>query len=378
MMGVDRRLSVSRLSLALVALGLTALGAADVTFGGSRAAGMGGAGLALPVDVFQNNRLNPALHGFGPKGFRLQYPRFGIRNDGISTGDVFDLLGDLTSGSVDDDLAIKLANQYGARRREFGAEAGLGFFGGGFALTGFTEAEVASIPNASLRQFIRNGGDLENAPLDAQLDAYGFGYTQIGVGYANAVQVPRATLALGLTIKTVRGYYAHKKVQGPTDPNNPSVSVGNGSGIDQNDDYVDETGVGVDLGAIYSIDRIKGLTFGAVVENAIQPNVRFGSERPNNGTFRSDYVDPFRTALNLGVGYQYRQNVLFAADLVDLGNRAGRAEGRIGVELGVSRQFAGRAGYNTRNGFTYGVALGGFNIQLGGNAPLTVGTSVRF
>lgn len=364
--------------LAVAALAASYAGATDVTFGGSRAQGMGGAGLALPVDVFQNTRLNPALHGFGPKGFRLQYPRFGYRTDGISAGEVTDLLADIGGGGIDDEFAIELAREYGGRRREFGAEAGLALFGGGFALSGYGEIGVTSIPNQVLRDFVNSGGDVDQAPLGAQLDAYTFGYYTVGVGYANAVQLPRATLATGITVKSVRGYYAHKKVQGPTDLNNPQASVDNGADITGGDDYLDQGALGVDLGAIYSFDRVKGLTFGAVIENAIQPNVKFDSERPNDGPIVDDYVNPFKTAFNLGVGYQLRQNVLFAVDQIDVGNRAGRSEFRAGVELGLSRQFAARAGYNSRTGLTYGAAIGGFNIQLGGQAPLTIGTAVRF
>ncbi len=376
-------MSTRPLAPLLFALPLLALLApaarADVTFGGSRAAGMGGAGLALPVDVFQNTRLNPALHAFGPKGLRLQYPQFGYRTQGLSLGEASDLVKDLTrGGSANTDLALRLARRFGGDRREFGAEAGLAVFGGGFVLSGFGEVEGTSIPNAALRTFIRNGGDPNNAPLDAQLDAYAFGYTSVGLGYANAVQLPRARLALGGRLKSVRGYYAHKKAQGPSISSNTTGGVVNGSNIPAGDDYLNEGSVGLDLGAIYSLDRVRGLTLGAVVENAIAPKVRFDSERPDNGGLRPDYVDPFRTALNLGAGYAYRRNLLFAADAIDVGNRAGRAEFRTGVEIGLARAFAGRAGYNSRTGFTYGLAVGGFNIGLGGRSPVTIATSVRF
>lgn len=339
---------------------------------------MGGAGLALPVDVFQNTRLNPALHGMGPKGFRLQYPQFGYRTDGLSVGDAADLVGDLTRGNDNEDLAVRLARRFGGARREFGAEAGLAFFGGGFALNGFGEVEGTSIPNDALSTFVNSGGDVNDAPLDAQLDAYAFGYYSVGVAYANAVRLPRATLSTGVRVKRVDAYYAHKKAQGPSIASNTTGGVVNGSNIPGDKDFLRDSSVGVDLGAVYSFDKIKGFTVGAVVENFVQPTVRFASERPDNGGLRNDYVDPFRRALNLGTGYVYRRNLLFAADLIDVGNNAGRSELRTGVEVGLARSFAGRFGYNSRSGFTYGLAAGGFNIQLGGQLPVTVGTSVRF
>ena len=359
-------------------LAVPALASADVTFGGTRASGMGGAGLALPLDVFQNYRLNPAITAFGGKGFRLQYPQFGYRTDGLDLSDVTDLASDLTSGSGNENLAIRLARRYGGRDRDFGVTAGLGFFGGGFALSGEGEASVASRPNAVLKSFIGSGGDINNAPLDAQLDAYGFGYYQYAIGYANAVQLPKSRLATGIKVKQVRGYYAHKKAFGPSISGNTTGGVVNGSDVPGGEDFRDARAVGVDLGGIYSTDSLEGVYFGAVVENAVRPNVKFDSEAANNGTLRRDFVDPFATIFNFGLGYQYRQNVLLAADLVDIGNRAGRGEFRTGVELGFARAFAGRAGYNSRTGFTYGVAVGGFNVQLGGQQPITIGTTVRF
>lgn len=371
---------MDRAVLPLALLALTAVATADVTFGGTRASGMGGAGLALPVDVFQNSRLNPALHGYGTRSFRFQFPQFGYRTDGISVSDVTDLGRRLSSGSGNEALAIRLARQYGERRRDFGVAANAAVFGGGFTAFGEGEASVASRPNAVLRQFIASGANPDNTPLDAQLDAYGFGYYSFGVGYANAVNLPRARFSTGIRVKQVRGYYAHKIANGPSIANNTTGGVGNGTDIPGNENTVDARGVGVDLGGIYSDQRLKGFTFGAVIENAVQPNIRFASQAPadEGGAIRRGFVNPFRTAFNTGVGYMYRENILGALDLVDLGNRAGRSELRAGIEVGLSRAFAARAGYNSRTGFTYGIAAGGFNLQLGGTSPVTIGTTVRF
>ena len=72
------------------------------------------------------------------------------------------------------------------------------------------------------------------------------------------------------------------------------------------------------------------------------------------------------------------QVAALCVDFIDLGNSAGRQEVRYGAELALSRGFAVRAGYNSRTAFTYGLSLGGLNVQVGGQAPLTLASVIRF
>jgi len=363
-----------------MALSLVVLGSAqaDVIFGGSRRAAMGGAGLALPIDFSQSTRYNPALLGFGGRGVDFTFPQLGYRANGIDLGDIQDYLGDIGSGGLDVGRLNEFARRFGRRTSEFGVNGNAGISFGGFSFGGDGEAAVTMKPNAPLRAYNGSG----NVPANAQLDAYGFGYYSLNAGYGGKVRVPNGRLALGGTVKSVTGYYAHK-IAGNINGNTAPV---NGADISGGSDTIRKSGVGFDLGAVYSTEAMPNVYYGAVIENLVRPNVKFNRQLdgdnnlggPGTAPVIANGVDPFKTVTSVGVGAMLGRNILVAADLYDIGNNAGRSEFRSGVEFQVARGFALSAGYNSRSAISVGVSVFGFSVTLAGRQPLTVGAAVRF
>lgn len=357
-------------------LGLAATSHADVTFGGARAAGMGGAGLALPVDVGNNYRMNPAFLAFGSKAPTIQWPGVGYKLDGISLGNVSDIIGTIDKGGLDASGILQLARQYADSPKAVAFNANVGFRFGGLAIGGKGEAGINSIPNAVLQQWVQQGGDINNVPAGSRLDAYGFGYQQYEVGYGNSIRTKAGKFTIGANVRRIKAYYAHKFADQNTIQNNDQNGVQNGSGIVG--DFVTQESTGVDLGLLYNFPKMNNLYIGSVIENFIEPKIAFNYEAPGGGQpIVPGGFDPYKRTFNLGLGY-VQDKLLMAADLVDIGNNASGQELRYGAEYAVGKSAFIRAGYNSRTAFTYGLSIGGFNLQLGGKVPLSITSSVRF
>ncbi|MBI1331879.1 MAG: hypothetical protein JST12_00740 [Armatimonadetes bacterium] len=360
--------------LALASLAATAH--ADVTFGGARAAGMGGAGLALPVDVGNNYRMNPAFLAFGSKAPTLQWPGLGYKLDGISISNVRDVVGTIDHGGLDANGILTLASKYGESPKAVAFNGNVGFRMGGLAIGAKGEAGINSIPNASLQTWAQAGGDTNNVPADARLDAYGYGYQQVEVGYGNSVRSKAGKFTLGANVRRIKAYYAHKFADSATIASGDSNGVQNGSGI--TGDFATQDSTGVDVGLLYNFPNVNNLYIGTVIENFIEPNIAFNYEAPGGGQpIIPGGFDPYKRTFNLGLGY-VQDKVLMAADLVDIGNNSGGQQFRAGAEFKIGGNSYFRTGYNTQTAFTYGFSVGGFNIQLGGKAPLSLTSVIRF
>ncbi len=361
---------------ALVLIGLSASSFADVTFGGARAAGMGGAGLALPIDVGNNYRMNPAFLAFGSKAPTIQWPGLGYKLDGISLGNVRDVVGTIGDGGLDASGILTLARQYADSSKALGFNGNVGFRFGGLAIGGAGEVGINSIPNASLKQWAQNGGDVNNVPVDARLDAYGYGYEQFEIGYGNSVRTTAGKFTIGANVRRIKAYYAHKYADSTTIQNNDQNGVQNGSGIVG--DYATKDSTGVDLGMLYNFPNVNNLYVGMVIQNFIEPKIDFDYEAPGGGQpIIPGGFDPYKRTFNLGLGY-VQDKLLMAADLVDIGNNSGGQQLRYGAEYAIGKNTFLRAGYNSQTAFTYGLSFGGFNVQLGGKAPLSLTTVIRF
>ncbi len=347
----------------------SAYAAADFTIGGARAQGMGGAGLALPIDVRNNYILNPAFLAFGSKNPALQFPQIGYRIDGIGFGDLSDVIGNFSEG-VSQDGVLTLARSFGQNDIKAAFGANLGVSGLGFAVAARGEVGLNSTPNAALRNWDGNNSTLTG---NERLDAYGYAYRSIDVGYGNAVRVPAGRLAIGANARFITSNYAHKFVDANGIQNG---TVQNGSGIPAGQDTVEEQGVAVDLGLLYSPKNLDNLYFGLVVENFIQPDLNFDVQRPGGAGF--DALNPFPRVISVGIGAQVGKGLLLAGDLVDIGNAASRKEARVGAELGLGSSFAIRAGYNSRTAFGWGFSLFGVNVHFAGNTPLSLNSAIRF
>jgi hypothetical protein len=372
--GVDMKKIFLVPSFAILAY--SGLAHADLTFGGARAAGMGGAGLALPVDTGNNYRMNPAFLAFGSKAPTIQWPGIGFKLDGISIGNVRDVVGDIDQGGLDASGILELARKYADGPKTLGLNANLGLRFAGLALGVKGEAGVNSLPNAQLQQWVQSGGDPTNVPAGSRLDAYGYGYQQFEVGYGNSVRTKMGKLTVGANLRRIKAYYAHKYADQNTINNNDQSGVQNGSGIIG--DYATQESTGVDLGVLYNLPNAENFYIGTVIENFIEPNIAFNYEAPGGGQpIVPRGFDPYKRTFNIGVGY-VQDKFLMAADLVDIGNNAGGQQLRYGAEFAVSKNVFLRAGYNSLTAFTYGLSIGSFNLQLGGKAPLSLTSAIRF
>ena len=364
------------IAVSLTIFGLATISNADVTFGGARAAGMGGAGLALPIDVGNNYRMNPAFLGFGSKAPTLQWPSIGYKLDGIGIGNVRDVVGNLNSGALDANGILTLARNYANGPKAVALNGNVGFKLGGLAIGASGDAGINSIPNAALQTWVQNGGNVNNVPPNARLDAYGFGYQQTEVAYGNSVRSAAGKFTVGANLRQIKAYYAHKFADANTISSNNPSGVQNGSGLTS--DFATKESAGVDVGVLYNFPKVNNLYVGGLVQNAIEPNIKFNYEAPGGGNpVVPNGFDPFKRTYNLGLGY-VQGKLLAAADWVDLGNNAGGQQLRYGAELAVSKSIFLRAGYNSQTAFTYGLSVGGFNVQLGGKTPLTLTSVIRF
>jgi hypothetical protein len=91
-----------------------------------------------------------------------------------------------------------------------------------------------------------------------------------------------------------------------------------------------------------------------------------------------DDINLFRTRYNFGAGYLLNDRVMLAADVLDFGNRSGLSGLVVGGSVNIAKGVDFTIGYNTRTAFSYGFSFGGFNIQVGGQQPLTIGTGFKF
>jgi len=363
-------------AIVLVVFSISAMSYADVTFGGARAAGMGGAGLALPFDIGNNYRMNPAFLGFGSKAPTVQWPSLGYKLDGFSISNVRDVLGNINHGALDAEGILNLARNYATEPKAVSLGGNLGFKIGGFAIGGSGEGGVNSIPNAALQTWAQNGGDVNNVDPGSRLDAYGYGFQQIEIGYGNSVRSKAGKFTVGANVRKIKAYYAHKFADQSTIQNNDTNGIQNGSGLTS--DFTTKESFGMDVGVLYNLPNVNNLFFGGLIQNAIEPNIKFDYEAPGGGNpIVPNGFAPYKRTYNLGAGYA-QNRLMLAADWVDVGNNAGGQQLRYGAEFAISKSAFLRAGYNSQTAFTYGLSVGGFNIQLGGKSPLTLTSVIRF
>lgn len=350
----------------------------DVRFGGARTFGLGGAGIALPLDVYETHRLNPALLGFAGKKFRAGVPYIGYHTDNTSLGQINDLIGDVDSGGVDDDQVVKIARKYGGNTKEFGLNGGTGLTYGGFALSGRVEALVRSVPNQPFKDFLATGNDdYQDTPIDSRLDVYGLGYYEGTASFGHEIPLGKAKdrLSLGASLRAVTAYYAHKVADAGAIADGDGVR--NGTEISSDDDVIQRSGIGVDFGGVGSIHSLPNAYFGFSVRNAVEPDVTFSRTGPNADFPLVRDLRPFKRQVGVGAAY-VKEHCLAALDVVDLGNHADAQAVRFGVEYGFSKLFAVRAGYDSRSKFTAGVTIYGINAAIAADGTTSIVQQIRF
>jgi hypothetical protein len=178
-------------------------------------------------------------------------------------------------------------------------------------------------------------------------------------------------LSIGARVKIVRSYYTHRFADANAIQNNTAGTLApemNGQ------DTIDETGIGLDLGAVFSASKDQGFFIGATLENALVPKTTFDSTSP---ILQTNTIRPYPRTFNLGFGYVTPGKAVFAADYVDAFNGAGAQELRVGSEL-LFGSIALRGGYESRSGFTAGIGFAGFNLAFGGNSSGQLSYALRF
>jgi F plasmid transfer operon, TraF, protein len=361
------RKAKAKLGILVVFTLLTSLVLADDTFhfGGTRSTGMGGAGLALPVDVLQNQRLNVAFLAKNKK-IGVQFPEVGVRTEGANFGDLHNILGSAGGAALSSRTLTNLYNDFGTHRVQADGQLNLGFVAENFSLNLEGAANVTSIPNAVLASGSPGAG--------AQLDAYGHGFYEVAVGAGTPLHLNSGELSVGTRLKTVSAYYAHKVAA----MNGSTLSIQNGQEFgNSKNDTASRTGIGVDLGVLYEPNAVKNLYFGATVDNFVVPKVGFEQSLPFSSA-DSSFSNPFLTTTSVGAGYMAAKDILVATDLYDIFNHSGNRQLRMGAEVGLGSSITGRVGYNSLSGFTIGGSAFGYNLSLSGGLPLLLTRTIKF
>lgn len=361
-----------------LALGFVVVGSAfgqtsDLMLSSNRKAGMGGAGLALPVDQILSGRQNPALYASLAKKFSIAMPELGYRLDGLTYNQLRDLLKTASSGGVDSTTARTLAQKYSNGRKEFGALAGLGLNVGGIVISADGGADVTSVPDPTLAAW-STAGATGNPPATSQLDAYGFGYygLNFGTGKTFSGQMP---VDFGVQARVLHSYYSHYVANQNTIVNSTPAIPGPEMG---GNTKLDAKGVGFDLGFLGHLKDNKSFV-GLTVQNLIEPKVGFDQALPNYTANPSTTQSFNAFKRQVGVGYATTTKEGTAAlDIVDIGNHAGNLAWRLGGEVQLAKGFAIRAGYDTRYKATLGFGFMGINIAFSKQNPLSFTTGLKF
>lgn len=359
----------------LVALAVSGFAPAQVRIGGARLTGLAGAGLALPYSAGQVV-VNPGLYARRRKTAQLHGPLLDYYAKGLSFSEFQDLYGTIQGGGIDVDNLGELGRKFGRSRKEIGVLGLIGATLGGVFVGYRAEASGSTIPNEELRQWSRESGDpltLGTTYSGAGLDAFGYAYESVDFGYGLPFRRDNGTLNVGARVRNVSAYYTHFTA-------NASVLQAGSAGAPGpemgGDDVLKKSGVGMDLGFMYTPREEKSLHFGAVVENLIRPSVGFKEAEPHTAKLKS--FNPFNTAISVGTAFVPSKKFEIAADYIDITDSANRSSLRMGAEYHFNDQFALSAGLNTRETWTVGASIFGIYVSFAGDQKLWLGRSLRF
>lgn len=344
---------------------------ADLSFGGSPSAGMGGAGLAVirrpTAQAFQNPAAIAYVQGF----------RFGAGNiDTTSRGASFSrLLDDLEvrqGSAADIATAAGLLRKYAREdtRLLLTGDFGIIASGVGISVGGILDARL--LPNALLQTWARTDGNPINIPANARADVIAVGVvSQPDITTGVRLPSPQGDLAVGVRLRNLKLYYTHYFA------NQAQLQAG-GSATRapelQGRDYREFSATGVDLGFLWRPTGDKTYTLALVVENFVEPNIRFQATDRNGQIFN---FKPLKRAYHAGVAIELETGSLIAVDFIDIGNSVGKGEIRLGYEQRLGR-IALRTGYASKTGWTAGLGIGGFNLAYSDTLPVVVSRTLNF
>lgn len=345
---------------------------ADISLGGSPSAGMGGAGLALMRRPTAQAFQNPAAIAY-VQGFRFGAGNIDTTSQGASLSRLVDDL-KFRQGSVADiGTAAGLLRKYAGQdtRLLITGDFGLIASGVGISVGGIVDARL--LPNNPLQNWARTDGNMANIPANARADLIAIGIVSLPDLTAGLrIPVEQGDLAVGVRLRNLKFYYTHYfATQAQLQAGGAALRAPEL----QNRDYIEKTAASVDLGFLWRPTGESNYTLALVVENFVEPNIRFEATDRNGQVFR---FKPLKRTYNAGVAVELETGSLFVLDLVDIGNNAGKGEVRLGYEQRLGRGFALRGGYASRTGWTAGLGIGGFNIAYSETLPVVVSRTLNF
>lgn len=358
-------------ALAWCALWVSAPVRADVVLGGdSRAAAMGGAGLAS--GEAQDAYLNPAFLAESGMRFGIEMPHITTRLSGAGLGDAFDLLGSTKIGATE---ALDLVRELGDGPTRLDATARAGVQLPKMDLSVSAQLRTDIIPNEAFRSWVRAGARSDDVAhlADARADLYAGGMAQLP-SFAVGVHLPlpqeRGKLAVGVRVKPTQAYYSHYVVDAA------AITGGEARPADEmgGKEYLKAHSFSADLGVLYSPPRHPDLRFAAVATNLIEPKAIEFAVPTLDGMF-SQQIAP--RSYSVGAAF-VRAQMTLAADLVDVTESYGDRQVRVGAELRLPLGIALRGGYNSASGFTGGIGLGSFGIAVSKRTPIMLSESLTF
>jgi len=228
------------------------------------------------------------------------------------------------------------------------------------------------LPNTALRNWARTDGDPANIPNDARGDIIAFAAVSLP-DITGGVRLPLqgGELAVGARVRNLRVFYTHYFADAQALRDNGGAARAPELG---GRDFLERRTTGVDLGLLWRPDSAIPYTLALVVENAVEPDVRIDATDRNGNPIR---LKPLRRAVHAGFAMETGVGTLFALDMIDIGNRTGRGELRIGAEQRLGPIIL-RSGYASRTGWTAGLGIGGFNFAYSSEFPLTVSRTLLF
>lgn len=340
--------------------------AATVTAGANaRSVAMGGAGLASGDTQDAVN--NPAFLADSPQSFGIIWPSLNANADGVGFSDALKLIGD---AKVDAKKALDLLTESGSNAStvDLSASGGLALPRGDLVATAAVHTEV--MPNSAFSTWVKDGQS-GTPPEGAQADIYSGGLAtlpSLGFGFylPSMTSMPGRT-AVGFRIKPEQVFYSHYVFDGTSPTGRPADEMGGKS-------FLKSSGLAADMGLTFIPQNAPNVHLALVVNNVLQPKaIRFAAPSERFGA--SKQLAP-RT-ISVGTAW-VNENLTLAADLVDLTHKVDNSSLRLGAELRLPSGIALRGGYNTLNGLTAGIGIGGFGVAYSGKTPVMISNYISF
>jgi hypothetical protein len=344
---------------------------ADLSFGGSPSAGMGGAGLAVIRRPTAQSFQNPAVIAY-VQGFRFGAGNIDTTARGASLSRLLDDLEVRQGSAADIATAAGLLRKYAREDTRLLITGDLGIIasGVGVSVGGIVDARL--LPNAPLQTWARTDGNPINIPANAQADVIAVGVVSLpDITTGVRLPSPQGDLAVGVRLRNLKLYYTHYFA------NQAQLQAGQNATRApelQGRDYREFSATGVDLGFLWRPTGDKTYTLALVVENFVEPNIRFQATDRNGQTFN---FKPLKRSYHAGVAVELETGSLIAVDFIDIGNSVGKGEIRLGYEQRLGR-IALRTGYASKTGWTAGLGIGGFNLAYSDTLPVVVSRTLNF